>query len=83
MEEVLEFLKKLSEDRQLAFFHHRNEIWLSGYRDGLKLDIFIKFFKDGKVKFVYELPQERNVALFLNKDNLIHRLKSMMSYEVV
>lgn len=83
MEEVLEFLRKLSEDRQLAFFQHRNEVWLSGYKDGLKVDIFIKFFRDGKVKFVYEIPQERKVALFLNKDNLIQRLKSIMSYEVV
>lgn len=83
MEDVLEFIRKLSEDRQLAFFQHRNEVWLSGYKDGLKVDIFIKFFRDGKVKFVYEIPQERKVALFLNKDNLIQRLKSIMSYEVV
>lgn len=83
MEEALEFIRKLSQDKQLAFFQHRNEVWLSGYKDGLKVDIFIKFFKDGKVKFVYEIPQERKVALFLNKDSLIRRLKSIMSYEVV
>lgn len=83
MEDVLEFLRKLSEYKQLAFFHHRNEVWLSGYKDGLKVDIFIKFLRDGKIKFVYEIPHERKVALFLNKDNLIHRLKSIMSYEVV
>lgn len=83
MDEILDFVKKLSEERQLVFFHHRNEIWLSGYKDNIKIDIFIKLFKDGKVKLIYELPFERKVALFLNRDNLIQRLKLILNYEVV
>ncbi|MCX7738835.1 MAG: hypothetical protein N2Z80_05430 [Hydrogenothermaceae bacterium] len=83
MEELTDFIKKMSVDRDLTVFIHKNEIWLSGYKDGLKLDIFIKLFRDGKIKLVYELPQERKVALFLSKDNLISRLKELLNYEVV
>lgn len=83
MEELTDFIKKMSVDMDLTVFIHKNEIWLSGYKNGLKLDIFIKVFRDGKVKLVYELPQERKVALFLSKDNLISRLKKLLNYEVV
>lgn len=83
MDELTDFIRKVCKDRDLTLFIHRNEIWLSGYKDGLKLDIFIKVFRDGKIKFIYELPQERKVALFLNKDNLIQRIKLLLNYEVV
>ncbi|MCX7759826.1 MAG: hypothetical protein N2Z81_01455 [Hydrogenothermaceae bacterium] len=83
MEKVLEFVNKLSSDKDFILFTHRNEIWLSGYKDGKKVDIFIRFLKDGKIKFIYELPEERKVALFLNEDNLVSRLKTLTNYEVV
>ncbi|MEZ0323139.1 MAG: hypothetical protein ABWJ98_02355 [Hydrogenothermaceae bacterium] len=83
MEKVLEFVSRLSSDKGFALFTHKNEIWLSGYKDGKKVDIFIRFLKDGKIKFIYEIPEERKVALFLDEDNLVTRLKILTDYEVV
>lgn len=77
MGDILEIVKEISQDRQFSMFTYKNEIWLSGYKDNVKIDIFIKFFKDGKVKLIYETPFERKVALFLNSDTAA---KSLLNY---
>lgn len=82
MENTLEFIKRLSTDMGFTLFVYKNEIWISGYRNNLKLDIFIKFLKDGKIKLIHEIPQERKIALFLEEHNLIDRLKNILNYEV-
>jgi len=84
MEKVLDVLNQVSSENGYSTFYHEKtrEIWISGYRENRKLDIFIKLLKDGSYKFIYETPDERKVALFLNEDNLIDRLNKIFKREV-
>jgi hypothetical protein len=45
--------------------------------------LFIKKLYDGTLKLIYEIPEERKVALFLDEDKLINRLKTIFEKEVV
>lgn len=85
MEKVVEFLKDVCMEKNYPIFFHEKtrEIWISGYRENKKFDIFIKLLKDGSYKFIYEIPEERKVALFSNEDKLLNRLNKIFHREVV
>lgn len=85
MEKILELMQTISMENNYPLFYHEKtrEIWISGYKENRKFDLFIKLLKDGSYKFVYETPYERKVALFLNEDNLLNRLSEIFSREVI
>jgi len=85
MEKILEACEALVHSEKYPIFHHdiSREIWITGYKDGKKFDLFIKKLYDGTFKLIYEVPEERKVSLFLDEDKLINRLKTIFEKEVV
>jgi hypothetical protein len=85
MEKILEVCEALVQSEEYPIFYHdkSREIWITGYKDGKKFDLFIKKLYDGTFKLIYEIPEERKVALFLDEDKLINRLKTIFEKEVV
>jgi hypothetical protein len=85
MEKILEACEALVQSEEYPIFYHdrSREIWITGYKEGKKFDLFIKKLYDGTFKLIYEIPEERKVALFLDEDKLINRLKTIFEKEVV
>jgi hypothetical protein len=85
MEKILETCEVLAHSEEYLIFYHdkSREIWIAGYKKGKKFDLFIKKLYDGTLKLIYEIPEERKVALFLDEDKLINRLKTIFEKEVV
>jgi hypothetical protein len=85
MEKILETCEVLANSEEYLIFYHdkSREIWITGYKKGKKFDLFIKKFYDGTLKLIYEIPEERKVALFSDEDKLINRLKTILEKEVV
>ena len=85
MEKILETCEALVHSEEYPIFYHdkSREIWITGYKDGKKFDLFIKKLYDGTFKLIYEIPEERKVALFSDEDKLINRLKTIFEKEVV
>ncbi|SNZ06699.1 hypothetical protein SAMN06265182_0767 [Persephonella hydrogeniphila] len=83
MEKITKFLKKISEENSYHFFIYEKtgEIWISGYRNSTKFDLVLKPIKKHQIKLIYETPDERKVALFLNKTDAYKRLKKIFSQE--
>lgn len=79
MENLILVCKEISEKNNYALFTHEDarEIWISGYKNNRKFDLFIKKLLDGTFKLIYEIPEERKVAIFLDEDKLIDRLKKI------
>ncbi len=84
MENLILVCKEISEKNSYVLFIHEDakEIWISGYKNNRKFDLFTKKLFDGTFKLIYEIPEERKVAIFINEDKLIDRLKTIFS-EVV
>ncbi|EEP60514.1 hypothetical protein [Sulfurihydrogenibium yellowstonense] len=85
MEKILEAYEVLVCSEEYPIFYHdkSREIWITGYKDGKKFDLFIKKLYDGTFKLIYEIPEERKVALFSDEVKLINRLKTIFEKEVV
>lgn len=85
MEKILQLLNQIAQDNNYPIFYHdkTREMWITGYRENKKFDLFVKLLKDGSYKLIYEIPQERKVALFLNEDSLLVRLNKIFGKEVV
>jgi hypothetical protein len=85
MEKILEACEALVCSEEYPIFYHdkSREIWITGYKDGKKFDLFIKKLYDGTFKLIYEIPEERKVALFSDEVKLINRLKTIFEKEVV
>lgn len=85
MENILNVCQALLATQEYPIFYHdkSREIWITGYKEGKKFDLFIKKLYDGTLKLIYEIPEERKVALFLDEDKLINRLKTIFEREVV
>ncbi|WP_457625229.1 hypothetical protein [Persephonella sp.] len=83
MEKISKFLKKISEENGYHFFVYEKtgEIWISGYKNSTKFDLVVKPFQKHQVKLIYETPDERRVALFLNKVDAYKRLKKIFTQE--
>ncbi|WP_457640158.1 hypothetical protein [Persephonella sp.] len=81
MEKISKFLKKLSEENGFDYFSYEKtgEIWVSGYMNGTKFDLVVKPVKKHQVKVIFETPDERRVALFLNKIDAYRKIKKIMS----
>jgi len=81
MEKISKFLKKVSEENDYYYFTYEKtgEIWISGYRNGVKFDLVVKPVKKHQVKVIYETPDERRIALFLNKIDAYRRIKKIFS----
>ncbi len=84
MKRIHDFLKKISEEKGYDFFIYEktHEIWVSGYKDGVKFDLVVKPVRKYQVKVIYEKPDERRVALFNNKNDAYNRLKKIFAEEV-
>lgn len=83
MEKILELINRICKEYPIFYHEKTREIWISGYKENKKFDVFIKILKDGSYKLVYEIPEERKIALFLNEDNLLNRLNKIFNKEVV
>ncbi len=83
MKDLVELAKEISKENGFDLFYYEptNEIWISGYIGEKKFDIFIKLVEDEKVKFIYEEPDNRKVALFLNEVDAMKRLKNIIEEE--
>ncbi len=79
MENLILACKEISEKSNHTSFIHEDtrEIWISGYKNDRKFDLFIKKLLDGTFKLIYEIPEERKVTIFLDEDKLINRLKKI------
>ncbi len=84
MEKILKACGSLAHSEEYPIFYHdkSREIWITGYREGKKFDLFINKLYDGTLKLIYEIPEERKVTLFLDEDKLINRLKTIFEKEV-
>ena len=85
MEKILEACKLFIAQENYPIFYHdeTREIWITGYKKGKKFDLFIKKLYDNSFKLIYETPEERKVALFLDEDKLNNRLKTLFGKEVI
>ncbi len=83
MKDLVELAKEISKENGFDLFYYEptNEIWISGYIGEKKFDIFMKLVEDEKVKFIYEEPDNRKVALFLNEVDAMKRLKNIIEEE--
>ncbi len=52
MEKISKFLKKISQENDYYYFTYEKtgEIWISGYRNGIKFDLVVKPVKKHQVK---------------------------------
>ena len=83
MEKITKFLKNISEEKGFDFFmcEKKGEIWVTGYKERVKFDLFVKPVKRHQILIIYEKPDERKVALFSNKIEAHKRLKKIFSKE--
>jgi hypothetical protein len=83
MKDLVELAKEISEQNGYDLFYYEptNEIWISGYIGEKKFDIFIKLVEDNKIKFIFEEPDVRKVALFLSEVDAMKRLKHLIEEE--
>ncbi len=82
MRKVLEALEKICVEKGLNCFFLENplEVWITGYQNDKKFDLFVRKFPDGYIKIVYELPEERKPMLFHEKeeDRVIERIYMLL-----
>ncbi|RMA97579.1 hypothetical protein [Hydrogenothermus marinus] len=81
MEKILQKLESIASEKgfELFFYKPTEEIWMTGTYQDLKFDIYIKHQRDGKYKFIFEIPFDKKVALFLNEENLLKRLDQIFT----
>lgn len=81
MENILKKVKNLIINNNFDYLFHEKtkELWFTGYRDGVKFDVYIRPQRDGKYKFIFEIPSEKKVCLFLNEDDVIKRLDKIFN----
>jgi len=81
MRKILSEIKKLAEDKEFeTFFNEKSqELWMTGIYNDLKFDIYIRPKRDGKYKFIFEIPFEKKVCLFLNEEDVIKRTLKIFS----
>ncbi|NPA51598.1 MAG: hypothetical protein GXO22_01755 [Aquificae bacterium] len=70
MKKVLQTLEQLCKERNLNCFYLESpeELWISGYQNNKKFDLFVRRFPDGYIKLVFEVPEERKPILFHEKE---------------
>ncbi len=83
MKDLIDLAKEISEQNGYDLFYYEptNEIWISGYIGEKKFDVFIKLVENNQVKFIFEEPDVRKVALFLNEVDAMKRLKHIIEEE--
>ena len=96
MKDLIDLAKEISEQNGYDLFYYEptneiwisgyigeptNEIWISGYIGEKKFDVFIKLVENNQVKFIFEEPDIRKVALFLNEVDAMKRLKHIIEEE--
>ncbi len=83
MKDLVDLAKQISKENNYDLFYYEptNEIWISGYIGEKKFDVFIKLIDDGQIKFIFEEPDVRKVALFLSEVDVMKRLKYIIEEE--
>ncbi len=85
MKKVLEALEKICVERGLNCFFLENpqEVWITGYKNEKKFDLFVRKFPDGYIKIVFEVPEERKPMLFHEEDEekVIDRIHLLLEEE--
>jgi len=76
MEKILEKLDHICEEFNFEKLYREDtkELWITGYKEDTKFDLYIRPQKDGNIKLVFEIPQERKVCLFLNEEDTVKRI---------
>jgi hypothetical protein len=79
MEKILENIDKICNEFSFdkLYKEETKELWISGYKENIKFDLYIRPQKDGNIKLVFEIPQERKVCLFLNEEDTINRINKI------
>ena len=77
--EILETLNKICEEFNFEKLYHQEtkELWITGYKDEIKFDLYIRPQKDGNYKVVFEIPSDRKVCLFLTEEDTIKRIEKI------
>ena len=85
MKKIIETVEKLCNEKGYSYLLLENpqEIWISGYKNDKKFDVFIRKFPEGYIKLVYEIPEERKPMLFKDSEEepIIERLLSLLEEE--
>ncbi len=79
MENILNLLKEISHEFGFELFFHEetNEAWMSGYKDKVKFDLYVRPQRDGTYKMVFEIPFDKKVCLFLQEEGTVNRIKDI------
>jgi len=79
MEKILKKVSSICEEFSFEKLYREdtNELWITGYKEDIKFDLYIRPQKDGNIKLVFEIPQERKVCLFLNEEDTIKRINKI------
>lgn len=79
MEKILEKLDHICEEFNFEKLYREDtkELWITGYKEDTKFDLYIRFQKNGNIKLVFEIPQERKVCLFLNEEDTVKRINKI------
>ncbi len=87
MKKIIETVEKLCNEKGYSYLLLENpqEIWISGYKNDKKFDVFIRKFPEGYIKLVYEVPEERKPMLFKDseEEQIIERLLSLFEEEAM
>ncbi len=77
MENLINFLKELSQERNFEIFiyEEKKEVWMTGSNFGEKFDLVVRPIRNRYIKAVYETPAERIPVLFEDEEKAIKRIK--------
>jgi len=59
------------------YYEQTQELWITGYKNETKFDLYLKPQRDGNYKLVFEIPSERKVCLFLTEEETLKRLEKI------
>ncbi len=81
MENILKEVDGIIQKHGFDKLYHdkTKELWFSGYLNGVKFDVYIRPQRDGKYKFIFEIPSDKKVCLFLNEEDVIKRIQKIFN----